>query len=1683
MSALNARQRAGGGEANSLGFVRRPLARALCAFAAVLSTASGAATISNTASMSFRANGGAVQTISSNEVQATTAKGPPAVVRFTRIAANYANKLPIAMCRNGTNDLTDFDGDGLAEEPPAGAYSDTHSYASTAPILIELTNPAGNRDPNVREFEEVTLTSAFGDVEHLRLEETGEDTGIYAGALPSAIASIVQDDCHLQIRRRDRIHVSFDGDEDGTNNSDDDALIDPFGFVFDSVTGQVVNGARITVINDATGLPAQVFGDDGVSAYPNTMLSGETVSDASGALYPGSPGRYRFPLLAAGRYHLKIEPPEGYAAPSVATPAQLATLEGPAGSYIIDGPSYGQAFLLSDPEPLQVDIPLDPGNAALTLDKVASTRTASPGDVIQYRLRLVNRDANLSAVGVTISDVLPAGLRYRRGSTRGIAEPDVSGDGRSLTFRAPMMRPGSAAEIRYTVEVTPGAPVGEALNRAIAMNANGERSAEGRASVRIRPLLNTDAITIIGRVTQGPCEIPFEQRKGVANARILMEDGTYVVTDKDGLYHFEGVRAGRHVVQLDVGGLPASLTPIDCEKDTRTAGSAISRFVEGQGGTLQRIDFVLNRDPAKEKAEEAVIPQAADDASAAGNGIDWLDGIEPGVDFLFPTTDHNPRAPVLRVVIKHLPGQKVALRVNGAPVDELLRDQGDGNGQIVIAKWSGLPLKDGDNQVEARVTDASGREVAVLRRTVHYANVAAHAEYLPARSKLIADGVTKPVIAVRLTDREGKPVRAGTPAAFTIDAPYRAAMETAAQEARPLQGLGNSSPAARVTGDEGIAYIPLDPTAQAGAARMVFSFPTDGRARTEEVRPWLQAAARDWVVVGFGAGTFGHQVLSGQAKKAGGLKKNDTITDGQVALYAKGRIKGSWLATIAYDSDRKVDRDRGLMGVIDPDRYYTVYGDGSQQGYDAATRGKLYLRLERQQFYALFGDFRTDLTEGQLTKFNRTLNGFKSEFRAKSVSIAAFAANSDDLHGRDEIQGNGLTGPYRLRAREIVPNSDLVRLETRDRFRSELVIETRQLSRHIDYDVDATNGTLTFKAPVPTRDLDGNPVFIVADYELYGTGTKRLVAGGRAAATLLNGRVEVGANLIRDETLGNATLGGVDLKAKITRTTTLRAEAATGGPDGLKQNRAYIAEVEHHDGRTDLLAYVRQQDARFGLGQQNVVEAGTRKYGADGRIRIWKGLSASTSVWHQESLTGPATRDAIDARLEWKGDDMTLHAGVKIADDKGNANVERDSRLIAVGGTRDFFKHKLTVAAENQFALGGKKDSLDFPVRRSVTAAWTISDSVRLIGGTEFAEGARYSARNIRAGFELSPWAGAKISTTGNREVVGENGPRSFAQFGLAQSLPIGEHWTVDAGFDSSRTIKGKIAEGDIVNPLQPVSTIGSIGQDGRLNEDYDSISLGAGFQYGQWSWNGRIEGRKGESADRWGISSNVMRRLGEGRTIASSLRAYRIKNQNGSVAALMSGDVAVAWRPLDSRWAVLERLEVRHERGDAGVGAGNVLGVGTANGQDALSTRIVNNLAVNWRSGLEAWPSKWEATLYSGVKYVRGKFDDDKFDGLIDVTGFDLRRDIGHRVDVGLSVNVQHSWTQKTLAYSFGPSVGVSPADNLWISVGYNAKGFRDRDFEDNRYLKQGPYVTLRLKFDQQSIATMGGKAKGGGR
>src|SRR3546814_5215045 len=95
-----------------------------------------------------------------------------------------------------------------------------------------------------------------------------------------------------------------------------------------------------------------------------------------------------------------------------------------------------------------------------------------------------------------------------------------------------------------------------------------------------------------------------------------------------------------------------------------------------------------------------------------------------------------------------------------------------------------------------------------------------------------------------------------------------------------------------------------------------------------------------------------------------------------------------------------------LLSTIDPGRYYTLYGDGTQQGYDAASARKLYLKLERDQFYVLFGDFQSGLDRNELSRYQRTLNGVKVEYRGPLLEVNGFAAKTSQSYIRDEIQGD-----------------------------------------------------------------------------------------------------------------------------------------------------------------------------------------------------------------------------------------------------------------------------------------------------------------------------------------------------------------------------------------------------------------------------------------------------------------------------------------------------------------------------------------------------------------------------------------------------------------------------------------------------------------------------------------------------
>ena len=1639
------------------------------------------ATLTNTARLSFTSAAG-ITTLNSNTTTLTvTARTPPRInlMRLSVLAAGESLNASDGSCKMGNQGFVapSLDGDE-SFDPKAVKLRHATSFHAGEPVFVDYRAPDANLDPTVRDLTEIVLKTTLGDIETLRLRETDVNSGRFIGYVAATdMTPPVVHDCQISAPRGVTLMVSVEDPYDQAMAADASALIDPYGFVFDSRTGEPVDGARVTLVDEATGEPARVVGDDGISVYPSTVISGQDVVDAGGAIYQFAAGQYRFPLAPAGRYRLFIEPPVGYSAPSSATVEEIAKFTAPDGApFVINSGSWGEAFDLIDADPLKIDVPMDSGRlpyvfrafiSGLSLEKWVATDKATFGDLVRYTLVVRNLGAGRTVRDVSVDDTLPRGFRYVRGSSKldgvAIADPTISADGSKLVYALGVFGPARAARVSYLVAVGVDSPVGPAVNRAIARGALGASSGLARATVQVSAPLMTDAATLIGRVTENTCGIGDKTPgPGVAGVRILMEDGTFVASDRDGLFHFEGVRPGIHVVQLDVASLPPGLEAVSCGDDTRTGGRAFSQFVDLRGGALWRVEFRLRRTAAA----PVVTPQAA--AVSEDAIIDWFAGQAPGVDWVFPGEGHNPRAPAIRVAVKHLPGQHVDLLLNGQPVDTLARDgvETSADGGMAVALWRGVPLIEGANILTAKVTDARGAVVAELKREVAYANTPAHATLVAERSHLAADGLSAPVIAVRFTDRFDHPVRAGAMGGFEIAAPYAAALAADEQDER-LAGEGRRASSWRVIGDDGVALITLAPTTQAGPLALKFAMPGASDARPAEVRAWLSADREKWVVVGFAAGTAGFNTLSRNVAPLEDPHRGERVVDGQLAFYAKGRVKGSWLLTVAYDNKPPVTQDRGLLSTIDPDRYYTVYGDGSTQAYDAATQNKLYLRLERRDFYALFGDFQTGFDGTQLGRFDRTLNGAKFERQGKVLNFAGFAAQTQQSHIRDELQGSGLAGLYQLSRRDIIPNTDMVTIETRDRARSERILSSRTLARDIDYTLDVVSGALTLREPVLSRDADLNPNVIVVGYEVLSDGEKTTEAGARASTTLADGKIKAGVTYLHGrsgEARAETDLVAADLVLRPRADTQVRLEAAASQAGHADRQIAWVAEIDHHSGRVDVLAYARQSDETFGLGQQNIGELGARKVGVDGKARLTDRLTLTATGYQETYLTSGDTRDVVDAKLDYTRGDLRLSAGLKRAHDETSTVASANSNLLTLGATQGFLGRRLQISASTDIALGGEAESLDFPVRHRVGASFEVREGVRLLASHEIIEGPDYRAAVTRGGVEMAPWKGARLTSALNQQQLSAFGPRTYGQLGLTQSIQLKGGWSLDASIDSSATLAGRAPEPNTLNP----NAVGGA----LATEDFTAVSLGAAYRADLWSWNGRAEVRKGDRADSRTLRTAYLRQLREGVTAALTVRADETKTVAGAVSRGYEVAGSVALRPLDSRWSVLDKLEVRGEfaRGVAqGVG---LAGYGATARSDGDTTKLINNLAINYDSDRgDHRAGAVQASLYHGAKLVRGP---DQRTNLAQVLGVEARLDVSKRVDVGLNLAVRHA-AHDGVAYTFGPSVGLSPADNTWISVGWNVVGFHDRDFQAASYSRQGGYVTFRVKFDQLSLAGLG--------
>jgi hypothetical protein len=266
------------------------------------------------------------------------------------------------------------------------------------------------------------------------------------------------------------------------------------------------------------------------------------------------------------------------------------------------------------------------------------------------------------------------------------------------------------------------------------------------------------------------------------------------------------------------------------------------------------------------------------------------------------------------------------------------------------------------------------------------------------------------------------------------------------------------------------------------------------------------------------------------------------------------------------------------------------------------------------------------------------------------------------------------------------------------------------------------------------------------------------------------------------------------------------------------------------------------------------------------------------------------------------------------------------------------------------------------------------------------------------------------------------------------------------------------------------------------IAEDFTAYTLGATWRAGRWSATTRAELRDGELAKRKGVTFGMIRQMGEGSVVGGAVSWASMHDVTGAATEVGSAAFSVAHRPATSPFAFLAKLEFRSDIVRAGTVAGTDPSVGNGTALsvtgDARSRRIVGSFSGDWAPTGRVDGQMVQRTEIGVFVAARHNFDRYQgFDlaGTTVLGGVDARIGIGKRIEIGGTATVRRSLSDGTTSFAAGPQIGIVPADNVMVVVGYNVTGFRDRDFAAARSTTKGVFATMRMKFDSKSLGFLG--------
>jgi uncharacterized repeat protein (TIGR01451 family) len=1149
-------------------------------------------------------------------------------------------------------------------------------------------------------------------------------------------------------------------------------------------------------------------------------------------------------------------------------------------------------------------------------------------------------------------------------------EPVVNGN--ELTFRIGDLSQGASVRLLYRVRIGANAREGRQENLAVASGLlpGGGRSETQPASASVMVgggVFSTQQV-LLGRVFEDVNRNGMFDGgdKPMAGVRLYLNSGQSVVTDSQGLYNFPALSSGAQVISLDPVSIPPRLALAD---GGTVAGRSWTRLLRTPlgGGALLRQNFAListgevvtdslpqldtingkgesqnrgTRDSSATQSVKTVYDKQANAnvASSAAAGLssaatptaagkyemvtnETLEPVAPGeVKFISPAAGAVVMSPAMQLEARVALNWTVKLEVNNDQVSDqnIGTSRLDQKNNVSTFTFVGITLRPGPNRVRATAISPEGKPGRTAEMTVMGRGPVRRLEIVSEAKEIQAGGRDAATVHVRAFDQWDNPALDDQIAIETssgqlqrigeavedkkgdqkrVQKPGLQANNATEQENAGLQPQSQTQMIVQL--EDGQAFIKLVGSGAPGEAKL-HALAGQAEARTE-VR--IIPEMRPTIMVGLA------EVSVGKAAPEAALRGEEGNVSTRLSFFYQGKVLGDNMLTLAYDSNRPINRTAGRdrLFQLDPlDRAYPLFGDSSTRLEAAQSNSKLYARIDHKRSYVMFGDYEADMQDLALTGYGRKLTGVKVHVENESGDfVTVTGARPDTAFTRDVFPAGSLS-ILNLSHAEILPGSETVTLEVRDRRNPEIILSRETLVRSIDYNLNPATGEMFLMRYISTFDYALNLVQIVVTYEHRAEGFASPVYTGRARKNFEKIGLKLGLSAVvqRQEDFGTFVLGGLDgVKTMPNKGTLSFAYARSAGEFMGTSNTSYSMNADGHDGAAYMVEltqplnfyqaviHARYQDASAGYFNPfgATVTPGSRRTEVNFEFKPRSSATLHFGFANERNRTSNVnnSRDTFSAgwdqivneRLRFHlGYDrrrytdeltgtsinsslVTASAEMKVTD-KLEVSVKREQNL---GEADPTYPNQTTLAATYQYNNWTK---FFLTQRLASSAIKPIGDLVQT--GFAFSGARRETALGVETRF------GKYTSVNGRYQLEnGINGTDSFAVIGLQNRLPLNKELSLELGFERGFHLAGN-------------------------GESFNSATVGFGWQpTADFRANARYEFR-----DRAGrgqlVAFGAAGRLGDSITTMARFQMSRASFE-GRDSSSLEGMAALAIRPLDS--------------------------------------------------------------------------------------------------------------------------------------------------------------------------------------